>query len=170
MNGRQLAAEVGVSTATLHNWVRFGYLKPEQYGWAKHHDHSYSPTEIAIAYRIAKLTKAGFNPSSAHAIARGLPDTVALVAEMLDNPPAAPFEPAAGDAVEQAIADAMDTAMAVRDEDPSVVWRRLETCAVSDLHRLVSMVVTLAAMVPVEAPMSELLAWTEALNPDQEVA
>jgi hypothetical protein len=62
---------------------------------------------------------------------------------------------------EKAQEDAMDLAMAVRDLGPSDVWGRLHQCAGEDPVRLVAACVALAAMVPVDTSVSELLAWLE---------
>lgn len=62
---------------------------------------------------------------------------------------------------ERAQTDAMDLAMDVRDLDPRVAWGRLVRWGRQDPPRLVAACVALAAMVPVDRPVSELLAWTD---------
>lgn len=63
-----------------------------------------------------------------------------------------------------AVLDAQDLAMDVRDVDPREVWGTLALWAERDPLRLYAAVTALAAMVPVETPVSELLAWTEPLT------
>ena len=66
-----------------------------------------------------------------------------------------------------AVMDAL--VMAVRDLDPREVWGTLALWAARDPLRLFALVTALAAMVPEDRPVRELLAWTESFN-DQEVA
>lgn len=63
----------------------------------------------------------------------------------------------------QAALDAVDLVAAVRDYDPREVWGTLHLRNQRDPLRLIALCVALAAMVPVETPVSELLAWTEPL-------
>lgn len=64
----------------------------------------------------------------------------------------------------QAAVDAVDLVAAVRDYDPREVWGTLHLRQQRDPLRLIALCVALAAMVPVETPVSELLAWTEPLS------
>ena len=63
----------------------------------------------------------------------------------------------------EAVLDASDLAIAVRDVDPREVWGTLALWVEQDPLRLFAAVTALAAMVPVETPVSELLAWTNNL-------
>ncbi len=63
----------------------------------------------------------------------------------------------------EAVLDASDLAIAVRDVDPREVWGTLALWAERDPLRLFAAVTALAAMVPIETPVSQLLAWTDAL-------
>lgn len=65
---------------------------------------------------------------------------------------------------ERAQLDAMDLATGVRDLDPHEVWGRLHALVSSDPQRLVAAAVALAAMVDVDAPVSQLLAWLRPLS------
>lgn len=62
-----------------------------------------------------------------------------------------------------AVLDASDLVMAVRDLDPREVWGTLAIWCEQNPLRLFAAVTALAAMVPVDAPVAELLAWTESL-------
>jgi hypothetical protein len=63
-----------------------------------------------------------------------------------------------------AVLDAQDLAMAVRDLDPREVWGTLAGWLEHDPLRMLAAVTALAAMVPVDRPVSELLAWTDTLT------
>lgn len=65
---------------------------------------------------------------------------------------------------DQARNDAMDLAVDVRDLDPRHVWGRLALWNEKDPVRLYAVCVVLAAMVPTDVPVGELLAWTEPLR------
>lgn len=69
-----------------------------------------------------------------------------------------------------AVIDAQDLTMAVRDRDPREVWGTLALWCEQDPLRLFAAVTALAAMVPADRPVRELLAWTESLSNEQEVA
>lgn len=60
--------------------------------------------------------------------------------------------------------DAVELATAIRDLDPQEVWGQLALWARDDLVRLCAVTVALAAMVPVDQPVSRLLAWTDHLE------
>jgi hypothetical protein len=64
----------------------------------------------------------------------------------------------------QAKRDAADLVVDVRDLDPRQVWGRLVMWGREDPPRLVAATVALAAMVPVDISIAELLAWTEHLR------
>lgn len=172
MNGQELAAILGISQGKLHGWYRLGFLHPQR--GEKWTAHSYPPGEVEIAQKMARLCNVGFNPGPAHDVARGTPRVLAVLAEVLDDvtleTPPEPMRPVSEDSTEQAVLDAMDVATDLRDLDPREVWARLRAWMRDEPHRLVAAVVALAAMVPVETPVSELLAWTESLQVDQEVA
>jgi hypothetical protein len=63
----------------------------------------------------------------------------------------------------QAAADAVDLCGSVRELDPREVWGTLALWNDRDPLRLYALVTALAAMVPVDVPARELLAWTEPL-------
>lgn len=69
-----------------------------------------------------------------------------------------------------AILDAQDLALAVRDLDPREVWGTLALWSEKDPLRVYAAVTALAAMVPIDRPVNELLAWTEPFNEEQGVA
>lgn len=69
-----------------------------------------------------------------------------------------------------AVLDAQDLTMAVRDLDPHEVWGTLALWSEQDPLRLFAAVTALAAMVPADRPVRELLAWTESLRDEQGVA
>lgn len=69
-----------------------------------------------------------------------------------------------------AVVDAQDLTMAVRNLDPREVWGTLALWSERDPLRLFAAVTALAAMVPADRPVRELLAWTESLHNEQEVA
>jgi hypothetical protein len=60
--------------------------------------------------------------------------------------------------------DAISLAVDVRCHDPAYVAGRIALLARDDLPRTVAAVIALAAMVPVDRPVSELLAWTDELE------
>jgi hypothetical protein len=68
------------------------------------------------------------------------------------------------------VLDAQDLVMAVRDLDPREVWGTLALWHENDPLRLFAAVTALAAMVPTDRSVRELLAWTEALTPREEAA
>lgn len=63
-----------------------------------------------------------------------------------------------------AVLDAQDLAMAVRELDPREVWGTLAIWCERDPLRLYAAVTALAAMVPPDRPVRDLLAWTESLT------
>jgi hypothetical protein len=65
----------------------------------------------------------------------------------------------------QAALDAVDLVAAVRDYDPREVWGTLHLRNQRDPLRLIALCVALAAMVPVDRPTRDLLAWTDGLVP-----
>lgn len=65
---------------------------------------------------------------------------------------------------EQARRDAVELTASVRELDPREVWGQLALWAHDDLVRLCAVTVALAAMVPVDVPVSRLLAWTDHLE------
>ncbi|MGH3495065.1 MAG: DUF7368 family protein [Sciscionella sp.] len=65
---------------------------------------------------------------------------------------------------EQATRDAIRVATDLRDVDPHQVWRRLQGYARTDPTRLFALTVALAAMIDVDRPVADLLAWTEPLR------
>lgn len=69
-----------------------------------------------------------------------------------------------GAVVKRAKRDASDLAVMVREHDPREVWGQLALWAEEDLVRLCAATVTLAAMVDVDQPVSDLLAWVEDLR------
>lgn len=69
-----------------------------------------------------------------------------------------------------AVLDAQDLVMAVRDLDPHEVWGTLALWAERDPLRVYAAVTALAAMVPADRPVRELLAWTESFLTEQGVA
>jgi hypothetical protein len=62
--------------------------------------------------------------------------------------------------VEQALEDAADMITRIRDEDPHTLWVELSCMPPT---RVLALVHILAAMVPANRPMSQLLAWTDEL-------
>jgi len=66
----------------------------------------------------------------------------------------------------QAVKDAVEIAVDVRSHDPELVFGDVALRAQDDLPRLVAAVAALAAMVPVDRPVSDLLAWTDDLAID----
>lgn len=62
---------------------------------------------------------------------------------------------------EQATRDAIAAATDLREVDPQQVWTRLQGLARTDPTRLLALTVALAAMVDVERPVADLLAWTD---------
>lgn len=62
---------------------------------------------------------------------------------------------------DQAVADAAALATAVRDDDPREIWGQLALWNDADPIRLYAAVVALAAMVPVDLPVTELLGWVD---------
>lgn len=77
---------------------------------------------------------------------------------------ACPLVDRPGQRAHQAALDAVELVPAVRDLDPREVWGTLYLRQQRDPLRLIALCVALAAMVPVETPVSELLAWTEPLS------
>lgn len=65
---------------------------------------------------------------------------------------------------ERATLDAMDLAADIRTLDPREVWGRMAIWAEAEPLRLYAATVALAAMVDVDKPVSELLAWTDGLT------
>lgn len=63
-----------------------------------------------------------------------------------------------------AATDATRLAGDVRELDPRQVWQRLTGWAHTEPERLLAVVVALAAMVDVDRPAGELLAWTHGLT------
>lgn len=59
--------------------------------------------------------------------------------------------------------DAVQLVSAVRELDPREVWGTLALWTAEDPLRVYAAVVTLAAMVPDDRPVSELLEWTTRL-------
>lgn len=68
-----------------------------------------------------------------------------------------------GDTADNAVLDATYLAEAVRDLDPREVWGRLAIWAEETPLRLIAVAWALAAMVPQDQPVSDLLAWTDTL-------
>lgn len=172
MNGKELADALGITAGTLHGWTRLGYLHPQRSSAGKNAHQIYGRQETLVARKMSALVNAGLTPHAAHEVARGVPAAVAALAEACEVA-AADREPmwAVGeDVADRAVLDAMDIAAAVRDEDPRDVWARLESWMSREPHRLLSLAVALGAMVDVETPVSQLLAWTESLHNEQEVA
>lgn len=64
---------------------------------------------------------------------------------------------------EVAVRDALELAGDVRQLDPRQVAGRLELLRRRDPDRLTALVIALAAMVPVDRPVSALLGWTDHL-------
>lgn len=60
--------------------------------------------------------------------------------------------------------DAVELASDVRDVEPREVWGRLAAWNRADPTRLYAACVALAAMVPIDEPVSRLLAWTDHLE------
>lgn len=65
---------------------------------------------------------------------------------------------------ERATHDAMDLAADIRELDPREVWGQLAVWADKDPLRLMACAWAAAAMVPLERPVSELLAWSNDLR------
>lgn len=70
----------------------------------------------------------------------------------------------------RAQADAGQIAADIRDLDPREVWGRLAWWGQNDPLRLYSVTIALAAMVPVDQPAAELLAWTEGFAAGRDAA
>ena len=167
MNGHDLAAALNVTPEVLYGWNRGGYLHPEYLITGEGKTCRYGDRDVVVATKMARLVKAGLPARFAHKVVAG--DVEARVALMtaLDGATMEPIlEPMARDepAAEQALRDAMDIATAVRDVDPRDLWPELEAMHADEPRRLLAALVALAAMVPVETPVSELLAWTDALD------
>lgn len=69
------------------------------------------------------------------------------------------------DVANNAAVDAMHLIEAVRDLDPREVWGRLAIWTEENPIRLLAATVALAAMVPADRPVSDLLEWTDGLAP-----
>lgn len=69
------------------------------------------------------------------------------------------------DTANEAAVDALYLVEAVRELDPREVWGRLAIWAEDTPVRLLAVVVALAAMVPADRPVSDLLKWTDGLVP-----
>lgn len=166
MNAKQLAAAIGVNHKTLCGWNRAGYLNPRHAISNRSLVWQYSRADIELAGRMAALTNAGLTPRAAHRVASGDVEAAAAVLAAVDSagvePVLEPFRPD-DTAADHATRDAMDLAVAVRDVDPRDLWAELQSVVRDEPRRLLAMVVALAAMVPVETPVSVLLAWTDAL-------
>jgi len=65
-----------------------------------------------------------------------------------------------------AVLDAQDLVIAVRDLDPREVWGTLAAWGQEDPLRVYAVVTALAAMVPTDRPVRDMLAWTEQLTPE----
>lgn len=165
MNGKELAAAVGVRPNTLYDWRRSGYLTATRVDTDSGEAWSYTPGEVRVAHAMASLVLAGFSTRTAHAIARHDPAVLALLAEVLPTAPVIPVRPADTEHTELAVLDASDLSIAVRDVDPRALWHELETWALQSPYRLLAAVVALAAMVPDDRTASDLLAWTDDLTP-----
>lgn len=66
--------------------------------------------------------------------------------------------------VDDAIREAMSLIVRVRDDDPKTTWRHLQHLCLCQPWLLMATVVALAAAVPDDKSMSELLAWTNGLE------
>lgn len=172
MNGRELAATIGVTPRVLSGWTTAGYLHPEYVIDDGHTVCRYGSGDVLTATRMARLARVGLPPRVAYRLVSGDPALTAVLLAEIDGASAEPvLEPMVRDepAAERAVVDAMDLAVAVRDVDPRDLWRELDALRVCDPRRLLAAAVGLAAMVPVDRPVRELLAWTESFDV-QEVA
>lgn len=169
----ELAEMIGVTHQMLHRWNAAGYLHPETLINSDGKARVYGSGDIETAARMARLVKAGMPHGVAYRLVCGEPHLTGVLIAELDGvsrepilEPTSPDEPAA----ECAVVDAMDLCVAVRDLDPRDLWRELQALLVGEPWRLMCAVVALAAMVPADRPVRELLAWTESLHNEQEVA
>lgn len=164
MNVHDLAAMLGIAPKILYRWNRDGYLHPDHVITEVGKLCLYGSGDVWTATKMVPLVRVGLPAQIAYRVVAGDPElTAALLAE-IDRVAREPvLEPVIRDepAAERAAVDAMDLAVAVRDVDPRDLWPELEALLVGEPRRLLAAVVALAAMVPVETPVSELLAWTE---------
>lgn len=80
------------------------------------------------------------------------------------NPAAPRFTPErAAELASRGVEDAATLAYDLRVDDPARVWATLTHLARIDPHRLMAITVAALAMVDVERPVGELLAWTDRL-------
>lgn len=163
MNSLDLAAALDTTPQALYRWNQAGYLHPEVTNTSDGRVIRYGSGDVQTATRMARLVNVGLPPRLAYRVVVGdRALTEALLAEIDGTTREPILEPMVRDepAAERALVDAMDIAVAVRDVDPRDLFAELEEL-VGQPRRLVAAVVALAAMVPVETPVSELLAWTE---------
>jgi hypothetical protein len=167
MNGPDLAAALGIEARQLYRWNHTGYLHPEVIDTPNGRCLRYGAGDVETAIRLVRLVNAGMPAPLAFRLVNG--DTAlatALTAELDTGSREPVLEPMLRDepAAERALLDAMDISMAVRDVDPRDLWADLEALQTAQHHRLLAAVVALAALVPIDSPVSELLAWTEPLS------
>lgn len=78
------------------------------------------------------------------------------------NPAAPRFTPErAAELARSGVEDAVTLAYDLRVDDPSRVWATLAHLARMDPHRLMALTVAGLAMIDVEQPVGDLLAWTD---------
>ena len=72
------------------------------------------------------------------------------------------------DVARRMITDALDVVGMVRDVDPRETWGTLALWAAENPIRLYAATVALACMVDIDRPVSDALAWTDALAPESD--
>lgn len=71
MNGKELAAAIGVTYRQVDFWTSKGYLRPVEAHPGSGYQRQYDAHETRVAYAIARLVDFGLLPHLAAAIARG---------------------------------------------------------------------------------------------------
>lgn len=173
MNASDLASYLGVAANQLYRWGYAGYLHPEYLINSDGKVCVYGSGDVLTATRMVRLTEAGLSSALAYRLVSGDRELTSVLIAEIDGATREPVlestfhdEPAA----ECAVVDAMDLCVAVREIDPRDLWRELEALLAGEPRRLLAAVVALAAMVDIETPVSQLLAWTESLRDERGVA